>query len=106
MGHSTNKDQIILIVKQILDEVKEVKEDTKNNNLHLARHSKIITYLQGNVKKIWDDNERRETEEKQDNKNEIKRLKNILVSVIGAIILAALGINNIPEALEKLKGLL
>ena len=48
MGHSTNKDQIILIVKQILDEVKEVKEDTKNNNLHLARHSKIITYLQGN----------------------------------------------------------
>ena len=98
--------QILNEVKEVKNDINDVKKDTKNNYLHLTRHSKIITYLQGNVKKIWDDNERREKEEKEGHKNEIKRLKNILVTIIGSIIFAALGINNIPEALERLRNFL
>jgi len=100
------KDEQVFLLKEILNEVKDVKKEEKNNRFHLARHSKIMVYLQGVVKKLWDKYELEEIEEKSKDKITIQKLKKLLITLITAICLLALGINNIPEAILKLSSLI
>lgn len=107
-----NTEQIMLL-KEILDEVKDVKKVEKNNHLHLARHSKMINYAQTMLKTLWDErllkdeeSKKNTTQEIKDSKDQIKKLKKILIIIVASILASSIGINQVPEAWVKLLSLL
>lgn len=107
------KELQIVLLKEILEEVKDVKKIEKNNSRHLERHSNMINYAQTMLKTLWDERLIKEKEDKENKKEElneskdkIEKLRKILITISVGILLAAIGINNIPEAITKLIGVL
>lgn len=101
-----SKEAQMILLKEILDEVKDVKKIEKNNSRHLGRHSNMINYAQTMLKTLWDERLIKEKEDKDKDKTTIKKLKEILITIIVTACLLALGVNNIPEAITKIGNLL
>lgn len=105
MEKYTNK-EITFVLRELQERFKKVEGKIEIYGDHVIRCSRDMTYIQGIVEKLCRENEEKEERELDDNKDKVKKLTQLLFSIIVAICLIAVGINNIPSAMQKLIGII
>lgn len=105
MDKYTNR-ELWIMLQQIQDRFKKVEDKIEIFGEHVIRCSRDMTYIQGVVEKICKENDEEYKKQSNENKNKVDQLTKLLIKILIAICVLALGINNIPEAVNKLMSLL
>lgn len=109
MEKYTNK-EITFVLRDLQERFKKMegKMDVKMDiyDDHVIRCSRDNTYMKGIVEKLCRDNDEKDKRDLDESKDKVKKLTQLLFSIIVAICLIAVGINNIPSAAQKLIGII